>query len=115
VRAYESGAAVLAEFEYHCDCLITDYHMPGMNGVELIRTLRRSHLLVCMVLTGSDGGSIEGGAREAGAVAVLRKPMDPRLLLKLLEAVSGARAIPPKFDPSTADDHSVTTVTAGIG
>ena len=116
VRAYESGAAALAQFGDGCDCLITDYHMPGMDGVELIRTVRRTHFSACVVLTGSHGGSIDHEAEAAGAVAVLRKPLDPDLLLKFLEDLSyQASASPPKLGPSTADPSLVEAQAVEIG
>lgn len=88
VRACESGPAALAEVARGCDCLITDYHMPGMNGVELIRAVRRQHSPACLVLTASEG-AIDQPAKASGAAAVLRKPTHPRRLLKFLEAFAG--------------------------
>jgi len=88
VRACESGPAALAEVARGCDCLITDYHMPGMNGVELIRAVRRQHSPACLVLTGGDGGTIDQPAKASGAAAVLHKPTHPRRLLRFLEQIT---------------------------
>jgi len=89
VRKCESGLAALAEVARGCDYLITDYHMPGMNGVELIRAVRRQHSPACLVLTGSEGGAIDKPAKASGAAAVLCKPTHPRRLLKFLEGIAG--------------------------
>jgi CheY-like chemotaxis protein len=87
VATYESGAEAAGDIGRGCDCLITDYHMPGMNGVELIRAIRRKHSPVCIVLTGSDGSSIDEQAEACGVTAVLRKPTPPGLILDFLEAI----------------------------
>jgi CheY-like chemotaxis protein len=100
-RTCESGAQALVEIAGGCDCLITDYHMPGMNGAQLIRSVRNVSSPVCIVLTGSDGDGVEKDAMAAGAVAVLRKPTPADLILQLVGALlrqqRGTAATPMKL------------------
>ena len=58
---------------------VTDYDMPGMNGVEFIRAARSvpgfTHVPVVMV-TSNDQRSLRREALEAGATDFLAKPFD---------------------------------------
>lgn len=62
-------------------CAIVDIHMPGMNGIELMRALRRSNPNMQIVLiTAFEDPDARKEAREAG-VETLRKPFDDSALL----------------------------------
>ncbi len=63
-----------------CDCLLTDYQMPEMNGAQLLRAARE-HAPVLMAITGCDSPAVHKELLAAGARQVFRKPMDPELLL----------------------------------
>lgn len=110
-RTCESGAQALTEVAQGCDCLITDYHMPGMNGAQLIRCVRNVSSPVCIVLTGSDGDGVEKDAIAAGAVAVLRKPTPADRILQVLAALLPQRrepvAITAKAGVQRADPESM--------
>ncbi|MFF9385827.1 response regulator, partial [Streptomyces globisporus] len=60
--------------------VITDYDMPGMNGVEFIRAVRSipelAHVPTVMV-TSLDQRKLRREALEAGATDFLTKPADP--------------------------------------
>ena len=111
----------MAEIARGCDCLITDYHMPGMNGAQLIRSVRSVSSPVCIVLTGSDGEAVEKDATAAGALAVLRKPTPANLILHLVATLlrqqREAAAMPAKLDPQRADQSPQNTRrgVAGLG
>jgi CheY-like chemotaxis protein len=76
---FSSGAEALAAFSAHpdrFDAVVTDERMPGLSGVELIRAVRQIRPGVPVVMvSGYLGTGIERQAREAGADAVLRKPL----------------------------------------
>ena len=82
----------------HPDLIITDYRMPDMNGVELIRQIRKkaaSHDIPIMMITVVSEKSVRYDALEAGATAFLTRPIDHiecrtscRNLLKLHEQQS---------------------------
>ena len=66
-------------------CLvITDYHMPGMHGVDLIGKLRRlspTRFVPMLVLTTESQPEKRNAAKAAGATGWLVKPVDPAALL----------------------------------
>jgi two-component system chemotaxis response regulator CheY len=71
--------------------VITDYHMPGMNGVELIREIRKMptyRFLPILVLTTESEQSKRDLARAAGATGWLVKPVAPDNLLQVLLQVA---------------------------
>lgn len=75
-----------------CDCVITDIHMPGMNGFDLKRLLmaRGSELPVVMITARSDPG-LEARANAVGAVCLLRKPFDSSQLVHCLDRALNGR------------------------
>jgi type II secretory ATPase GspE/PulE/Tfp pilus assembly ATPase PilB-like protein/CheY-like chemotaxis protein len=73
-----------------CALVLTDLHMPGMDGDVLIRTLRadpRTVALPIIVLTGSEQKDRESELIDVGADDYLRKPVDPTRLLARVRAV----------------------------
>jgi len=84
-------AAVLAQ-DASIKLVITDYHMPGRNGVELIRALKATdqhRFTPMLLLTAESQQKKRDEARAAGAAGWLVKPVDPKQLeqaLKLLIA-----------------------------
>ena len=78
-------------------CLvITDYHMPGMHGVDLICKLRRlvsTRFVHMLVLTTDSQQEKRTAARAAGATGWLVKPVDAAALLQVIrQLVPGAAA-----------------------
>ena len=60
---------------------LLDMHMPGQTGLEVLETLRRETLTVpCIVISGEASEAVRKQALIEGAYAVLRKPLEPRLL-----------------------------------
>jgi CheY-like chemotaxis protein len=78
----EDGLEALAAFEqYIPDIIITDIHMPRLNGLELIRSVRNSGgktATTPIIALTADTEDIVGEARLAGANIVGRKPADVR-------------------------------------
>ena len=70
-------------------CLvITDYHMPGMHGVDLIGKLRRvatTRLAPMLVLTTDGEQDKRRSAKAAGATGWLVKPVDPSSLVQIVK------------------------------
>jgi CheY-like chemotaxis protein len=69
--------------------VITDLHMPRMDGGKLLRTIRSTpewSALPLIVLTGTDEGSEEAALMEAGADDYIRKPIDPMRFIARVRA-----------------------------
>lgn len=74
------------------DVLITDWHMPEIDGLELVRRMRataRGRYVYAILLTGDRQGKIE--ALEIGADAFLSKPVDPGELESQLRVAARLR------------------------
>ena len=76
--AVAGGVAALIALQARPYALVvTDFFMPGMNGLELIAHIReKSATLPIILITGSEI-SLDAQARDAGAV-LLYKPIDLR-------------------------------------
>lgn len=73
------------------DFLITDLHMPGMNGLELQRELRRqgNHAPV-ILMTAFPTAEAREEAKRVGIAAFVAKPTDPEMLLEQVNALLAA-------------------------
>ena len=68
--------------------IVTDLHMPGMDGFELIEKVRadRQHAgLPIVVITGSTDPDVPERLRRRGVNAVFAKPYSPALVREKLE------------------------------
>jgi len=72
--------------------LVTDLHMPGMDGFELIDRVRTNQLhagLPIVVITGSTDPHVSDRLRQRGVNAVFAKPYSPALVREKLEQLLG--------------------------
>ncbi len=82
--------------------MLTDYHMPGMDGVELVREVRAmpDHAeMPVLMLTADRDPLVETAATEVGVDGFLRKPFEPHELHEavckvLEETLAGDGAAP---------------------
>lgn len=93
VRPYESAEALLAiglDQARQCDCLVLDFRMPGISGLELFRTLSLSGLCPpCILITAQDAPGLRKLAIGAGVRDYLLKPFTGTALLKtIVQAVA---------------------------
>ena len=73
------------------DVVLTDLRMPGMDGIELTRELRRlPQPPAVVVLSAYDDLSLQDEAAGAGASAYLTKGSSGRQVLAALQAAAGA-------------------------
>ena len=82
--AYASGEEFLAALSQHApDCLLLDYHLPGMNGPSVQARLRHSGVEIPVVFITATEGTEEARSQalRSGAVAWLRKPVDDHTLM----------------------------------
>jgi len=72
--------------------LVTDLHMPGMDGFELIDRVRANKLhasLPIVVITGSTDPYVSDRLRQRGVNAVFAKPYSPAIVREKLEQLLG--------------------------
>ena len=87
------GADALRQLESEpADVILTDCHMPGLDGLALTRAVRADarwrHLPVLVLTTEVDAAMKQEG-RAAGATGWLVKPFEPATLLSVIGQVSG--------------------------
>jgi two-component system response regulator FixJ len=87
VIAHESGVDFLAEAGSAREgCILLDIRMPGLDGLEVQRTLReRGIALPVIMLTGHGDVMLAVRAIKAGAVDFLEKPFEKAKLLAAIE------------------------------
>ena len=85
-RAYASGADFLGDERHRqAGCLIIDQHMPQMNGLDVVQTLRDTGVGVPTILiTGRITTEIVERAGKLGVKAVLDKPFSVARLIELV-------------------------------
>lgn len=74
------------------DLVVTDLNMPNMDGLTMIRELRKlsPHMGVPVIfLTTESDADIKQEAKAAGATGWLTKPFDPESLVKIVRKVLG--------------------------
>ncbi|WP_435333824.1 PAS domain S-box protein [Haloarchaeobius sp. TZWWS8] len=96
--AYSAAAALdMLDEQDGFDCIVSDYEMPRMDGLDLLRAVRsRSSMLPFILFTGKGSEEIAGEALGEGATRYLRKEGGTGQLTVLAndikEAVSKVRA-----------------------
>ena len=87
----EEALQAIKDNEYNI--VITDYMLPGINGLRLLDTLTTSTPgAKVILLTGHSNPEIRIRARQAGAWACLTKPFEPDELEQMLQGVFQANA-----------------------
>lgn len=69
------------------DVILSDYHMPVINGVDFLKALTyrvSGKGVPVILLSGNMTKEIEQIAKQAGAFAVMAKPYDPQELLETI-------------------------------
>lgn len=87
VHVFESGEAFLASPQLNeCDVAVFDIKLRGMDGFAIQQEcLRRGLRLPVLFISGHGDRDMERRAIDAGALALLRKPVDPDLLCAYIE------------------------------
>ena len=68
------------------DCIVADVHLPGMSGLDLVRTLREHGTTTpAILITALIEKRLDDAAISVGAVCLLRKPLDIKVLVELIE------------------------------
>jgi DNA-binding response OmpR family regulator len=96
VEEYEEAQDFLASLEAHSpDYLLLDLHMPGLNGFDVLETLRALQSSVpVIIITAHDEPGTADRALALGAVAYLKKPVGRDSLLAAIKAAGDDRNHP---------------------
>ncbi|GGX60397.1 DNA-binding response regulator [Tateyamaria omphalii] len=88
VKSFESADVFLNAYDPdQSGCLVLDYGMPGMNGLQLQERLaQKDYLLPIIFITGHGGVPESVQAIKAGAIDFLEKPFRQSLLLEHIDA-----------------------------
>lgn len=105
LETFDSAESFLAAIERNTPgCAILDIRMPGMNGLELQRELKRRHIAIpVIIITGHGEVPLAVAALKAGAVDFLEKPFDSDSLLASIDEAlrRGAVSRSSPFDRET--------------
>lgn len=90
-----SGAEALERLAHtQFICMLTDIHMPQMDGLELFRQAHQIYPeLPIILMTANREPGLLGRGRAAGATEVLEKPLDLPSLLQLLSTLRNANRV----------------------
>lgn len=96
VRVHGNARALLADPELRrYGCLVIDYRMPDIDGLELVGTLRaRGVMAPVIVITGRANFGMRERAARAGVAAVLEKPLADGALSAAIHAALSPPAAP---------------------
>jgi CheY-like chemotaxis protein len=92
VAAEDGEQAVQAAQECRPDVIVMDFSMPRMDGIRATAALKThpsTRDIPVLMLTAHSYGSVGRRAREAGCVAVISKPCDPKRVLNEVENLLG--------------------------
>ncbi len=87
VEAYASSELFLEAYHPgNPGCLLIDAHLPGMNGIELLRRLGEAgHILPSILITGNSDVAMAVDAMKAGASDFIEKPVNASELLASID------------------------------
>jgi FixJ family two-component response regulator len=94
VRVYPTGAELLDEKDMPASgCLVADYHLPGMNGLDLLVRLRERDIRwPAILITTHPSAAVRDRAALAG-VRVIEKPLLNDTLFQGIRAALGEPGI----------------------
>ncbi|HKQ07951.1 MAG TPA: response regulator [Blastocatellia bacterium] len=97
IAAGDGEAGLAAAIGQDPDLIITDIHMPNMNGIEFVQRVRRDHLLdkTPVLVVTAFGAHVAREAIDAGADAAAEKPFDfDGFLVTVGELIAKRKTVP---------------------
>jgi two-component system response regulator FixJ len=100
VQVYPTGADLLEEDDLPASgCLVTDYNLPGINGLDLLDLLRKRNIrLPAILITTHPTAMIRRRAASAG-VLLIEKPLLNDTLFQCIRSALGEDAQHPDAGP----------------
>ncbi|TWT51702.1 Response regulator protein TmoT [Thalassoglobus neptunius] len=88
-RVFASADEFVSEYDGQPGCLISDFKMPGMNGLELLESPNSLGIcLPCILITGHADVPLAVRAMKSHAVDMIEKPFLPQFLIEsVLKAI----------------------------
>ena len=94
---WSAEAALLRLSESDYDVIVSDFKLPGLDGLGLLVASYCLSSPIPFVLVSAYGDrALEESAMRLGAYAVLHKPVAPGMLLDVVERALRHRRLPPK-------------------
>lgn len=83
----EEGSSLAEDTQF--DLIITDLSMPGMNGIEFIKKIRKnkSYASTPILVLTADLEEPKDKAKESGATGWILKPFNPKKLIEIIDDV----------------------------
>jgi two-component system, LuxR family, response regulator FixJ len=91
VRAYHAGADLLREVDFPADgCLVVDYKLPEMNGLDLLVELRKRNVeLPAILITTHPSSEVRRRAALAGVMLIEKPLLNDTLFQEIRAALDG--------------------------
>lgn len=90
LEAQNGAEALAAVRQEKPDLVLSDWNMPEMSGIDLLRALRAEGNGVPFGFVTSEGEAVQRDrAREAGALFLIAKPFSPDAVKEALAALPG--------------------------
>jgi two-component system response regulator FixJ len=89
VRSFRSGDGFLEDARaLDTGVLLLDFHMPGLNGIEVLNALAESEpgKFATVILTGEGNVGLAVQAMKAGALDFIEKPYEAEALIGIIDA-----------------------------
>ena len=103
-----NGLEALAKLEnFWADVVLSDIHMPEMDGIELLKKIKTDPLMASMpvvMITTESRDEVVSGALAMGAAGYIKKPFRPEDIKALLVEILGGEDDAAGEDQSESDD-----------
>lgn len=98
VETYGSGAELLKQSHMPaCGCLVIDYCLPEMNGLEVAHALRQRHISLPIILITTHPTLMLRRSAAAEGIPIIEKPLLGNTLTESIRAAFGSMR---KFKPT---------------
>jgi CheY-like chemotaxis protein len=97
--ALSAQEALAAWLQQPADVLVTDLSMPGMDGFGLLAAVSRDAAVKAIALSGLARADDRQRALQAGFLAHLAKPVEPRVLVETLATLQDQRLTAARHSP----------------
>lgn len=102
VRSFHSPHQALKEYNPRTiDVIITDYHLPGMTGMEILKAIHHKKKdIPVIIISGEHEKNIASRFLQLGAYAFFPKPLDIKTIITILKKLTKKKMPQPtKFSP----------------